>query len=245
MWLRGKPSRTIAPICILETMDTKVEQKKLVQEHFDRWSQDYDSGPNSNWLQAWQNKIIEVMSLQPNQHILDVGCGTGFAVRQLSQKLEGGKICGLDISPAMLAKAKTNTANCTNAELTLGDAENLPYESEQFERLMCANCFHYFSNLDKVVNEFYRVLKPGGIVYLLDSCRDVSPAIFFYDLARKKIAADHVRYYHTRDINSSLEKAGFQAIREELRVHRLFLHGKLITGVALISAQRPTGSRDS
>jgi ubiquinone/menaquinone biosynthesis C-methylase UbiE len=216
----------------------ETEQKKLVQDHFDRWSEDYDSGPNSNWLQAWQKKIIEVMSPQPHQHILDVGCGTGFAVRQLSQKLEGGKVYGLDISPAMLAKARTNTANCKNTELVLGDAENLPYENEQFERLMCANCFHYFPNLAQVIREFYRVLKPGGIVYILDSCRDVSPAMIFYDLARKKIAADHVRYYHTKEIKSTLVPTGFQDIREELRAHRFFLHGKLITGVALISARK-------
>ena len=219
-------------------MDSKIEQKKLVQQHFDRWSEDYDSGPNSNWLQAWQTKIIEIMSPQADEQILDVGCGTGFAVRQLSQRLWEGKVCGLDISRSMLAKAKTNTANCDNVELILGDAENLPHENKQFDKLMCANCFHYFPNLTVVIQEFHRVLKPGGIVYILDSCRDVSPAIIFYDLARKKIAADHVRYYHTKEIKATLAQAGFQAIREELRAHRLFLHGKLITGVALIAARK-------
>lgn len=219
-------------------MDTKTEQKKLVQQHFDRWSEDYDSGPNSNWLQAWQTKIVEVMSPEPDLQILDVGCGTGFAVRQLSQALREGKVSGLDISQAMLAKAKTNTANCDNVELLLGDAENLPYENEQFDRLMCANCFHYFPNLLRVTQEFYRVLKPGGTVYILDSWRDISPAIIFYDLARKKIASDHVRYYNTTEIKATLTKAEFQTIQEQLRVHRLFLYGKLITGVALISAQK-------
>lgn len=219
-------------------MDTKTEEKKLVQQHFDRWSQDYDSGPNSNWLQAWQTKIVEVMSPQPGERILDVGCGTGFAVRQLSQRLTTGKVCGVDISQAMLAKAKTNTADCENVELLLGDAANLPYENDKFERLMCVNCFHYFPNVAKVIQEFHRVLKPGGMVYILDSFRNVSPAIIFYDLARKKIAADHVRYYDTKEIKFTLEQTGFQSIQEELRAHRLFLHGKLITGVALISARK-------
>ena len=160
-------------------MDSKIEQKKLVQQHFDRWSEDYDSGPNSKWLQAWQTKIIEIMSPQADEQILDVGCGTGFAVRQLSQRLWAGKVCGLDISQAMLTKAKTNTADCENVELILGDAENLPLENKQFDKLMCANCFHYFLNLTEVIQEFHRVLKPGGIAYILDSCRDVSPAIIF------------------------------------------------------------------
>lgn len=221
-------------------MNTKTEQKKLVQQHFDRWSKDYDSGPNSKWLKAWQTKIVEVMLPQPDQHILDVGCGTGFAVRQLSQLVTEGKVCGLDISQAMLAKAKTNVTDCENVEMTLGDAENLPYENDRFDRLMCANCFHYFPNLTKVIQEFHRVLKPGGIAYILDTCRDVSPAIIFYDLSRKKIAADHVRYYHTKEIKLTLEQTGFQSIQEELRTHRLFLHGKLITGVALISARKAT-----
>ena len=219
-------------------MDTKIEQKKLVQQHFDRWSEDYDSGPNSKWLQAWQTKIIEVMSPQADEQILDVGCGTGFAVRQLSQRLGKGKVCGLDISCSMLAKAEANIANCNNVELLLGDAENLPHKNNRFDRVMCSNCFHYFPILDSVIKEFNRVLRPGGIAYILDSCRDVSPAMIFYDLIRKKIAPDHVRYYHSKEIKSALERAGFQAIQEELRCHRLWLHGKLITGVTLISAQK-------
>jgi len=219
-------------------MDIKTTQKQLVQQHFDRWSEDYDSGPNSKWLQAWQTKIVEVMSPRSNEYILDVGCGTGFAVRKLNQLVTTGKVFGLDISQAMLAKAESNMANCNNVELLVGDAESLPYENEQFDRLMCANCFHYFPNLAKVTQEFYRVLKHGGTAYILDSCRDVSPAIIFYDLARKKIAPDHVRYYHTREIKATLSQAGFQNIREELRCHQLFIYGKWITGVALISAQK-------
>src|SRR5687768_15391404 len=75
------------------------------QAHFDRWAKDYDNDRISPWFRYTQELTISFLDLQPRSKVLDVGCGTGFAVLQLASVLLHGKACGIDISSAMIEQA--------------------------------------------------------------------------------------------------------------------------------------------
>ena len=216
------------------------ELKLKAEKHFDRWANNYDHGQLTNWLRHFQQRVINVMIPEPDNRILDVGCGTGWAVTRLGQMLARGRACGIDLSSAMITRARLNATDLPNVKFEQGDAENIPYENEQFDVVMCTNSFHHYPNPVKALREFRRVLKDGGAVYILDTCRDSSLLVVLYDLGHKVLVGDHVRYYHTNEIRNYVDQAGFSNIHEEFRVQKLFYKKKFLTSITLISAKKIT-----
>jgi len=92
--------------------------------------------------------------------ILDVGCGTGYLVGDL-RKL--GSYLGVDFAPEMIRVCKTRFPK---ERFKIGDAEDLPFKENSFDLLVCFWTFHHFTNPEKVMDEFRRVLKPGGKVII-------------------------------------------------------------------------------
>src|SRR5687768_2252274 len=119
---------------------------------------------------TWRRKAIQVLKpLQP-KHILDVATGTGeFALQAL--ELNPQKITGVDISEGMLdvgRKKITDRHLESKVELIHGDSEKLPFKENKFDAVTVAFGVRNFENLNKGLKEIYRVLKPGGMVVILE-----------------------------------------------------------------------------
>ena len=85
------------------TERTELHQKEQASgDFFDGWAAGYEDRRISPWFQYTQRLAIDCLELRPDSRVLDVGCGTGFAVRELAAKLAGGKACGIDISDGMV-----------------------------------------------------------------------------------------------------------------------------------------------
>ncbi len=93
--------------------------------------------------------------------VLDVGCGTGKHILELSKKAE--LVFGIDSSKQMIDKAEANLKSIENARLILNDAEKLPFADNLFDFVVCTrNTFGNFLHQKKVLKEMKRVLKPKG-----------------------------------------------------------------------------------
>lgn len=90
----------------------------------------------------------------------------------LLNRWPGLSITGVDISEKMLTVAGTKHTLSPNLTFLQAKASNLPFESEKFDAVVCANCFHYFDQPGQTLVEMKRVLKKGGRLVLLDWCRD-------------------------------------------------------------------------
>jgi|GEM_PF-3648545 len=111
--------------------------------------------------------MIRTLELSGHESLLDVGCGNGFILGEILNRLRvGASAIGLDISPDMLALAKKNTAKAL-IPLTFveGVAEDLSqYENDRFDRVLANFIFHYVEDPDVVCRELGRVVQPKGFV---------------------------------------------------------------------------------
>jgi 2-polyprenyl-3-methyl-5-hydroxy-6-metoxy-1,4-benzoquinol methylase len=105
--------------------------------------------------------LVNFVAIKPGESVLDVGCGTGVTTVTAARK--GAKVTGLDLTPALLERAKFNAQQAgVTIDWHEGDAEALPFKDQQFD-VVISQFGHMFAPRPAVaVAEMLRVLKPGG-----------------------------------------------------------------------------------
>ena len=120
---------------------------------------------------SWRKKVVQIVSKNNPQQILDIATGTGDLALMMST-LAPEKIIGLDISEGMLSvgKEKISKAQLNDKiEMVVGDSEDIRYADNTFDAITVSFGVRNFANLDKGLGEIRRVLKPGGILVILET----------------------------------------------------------------------------
>ena len=220
------------------------EKERASGDFFDGWASGYEDRRISPWFQYTQGLAIGAMDLRPDSRALDIGCGTGFAVRSLAARLPEGKACGIDISPGMVAAARDRIPPSLIHRIEIQEATSasIPYPDGFFTHLMCTNSFHHYPKPLAVLAEAQRVLEPGGQLVIFENAPDLSLYTRCWDLALRVLETGHVRYYTSKELGAMLDEAGLVerhllALRNEFRSH-----GKLFASIQLWSARKPAAA---
>ncbi len=149
-------------------------KKEQVAHMFDQIAFRYDFlnrflsiGIDVHWRKAAIKKIADI---QPKR-ILDVATGTGDLALALHKYLKPNEIVGIDISEGMLAVGREKIAKAKLQDiitLQQGDSEAINFPDESFDAITVAFGVRNFENLEKGLEEMYRVVKPGGKVMILE-----------------------------------------------------------------------------
>lgn len=130
-------------------------------QHYDRINRMMSLG-TGNW---YRRQALLRAGLEPRMTVLDVGCGTG-TLASYAARIVGpsGYVVALDPSKAMLQKALRHS----HVSVTQGLGECLPFADNCFDMLSMGYALRHVTSLDTTFREYQRVLKPGGVVLLLE-----------------------------------------------------------------------------
>jgi ubiquinone/menaquinone biosynthesis C-methylase UbiE len=185
-------------------------------ETFDKWRHAY--------FRLIQNRLIRYVRPREGSRLLDLGCGTGWAIiRAAALTGANGLAVGIDISRGMIERATKNAGHVPNAAFYLAGADKLPLEGDYFDVVISTNSFHHYPDQLAALAEVHRVLKPGGRVYILDLSAD-DPFTRWVDRRSREREPEHARYYSAKEFAGMFAHVGLHYIRSKpiwypLKVH--------------------------
>ena len=197
--------------------DSELGKKEQVTQMFDAISTNYDGLNRVISLGIdvkWRKKVVKFVGENHPKQILDIATGTGDLVMMMAN-LNPDKIIGLDISAGMLevGKQKINKANLSRKiAMIVGDSEEMPFENDAFDAITVSFGVRNFANLEKGIKEIARVLKPTGVLVILETSNPTKFPFkqgykfytnFILPLVGKLFSKDKVAYtYLSKSANS-------------------------------------------
>lgn len=160
--------------------------------------------------------------------LLDVGCGSGIFLPELSRHCES--LCACDFHPNLNRTAEMLRAEKVTASLVPADARSLPFQAESFDAIVSMSVLEHIHDLDSAAAEFYRVLRPGGVavigVPVENLMTDTMLRLSYLSLPNAKLEDEHVST-HRDVLNAFTKKFSFEEglniprlLPEQLRMYR-------------------------
>jgi len=197
--------------------------KRRVRDQFDRWAGTYD--------RSWLNELVFFPTIRACQEeirrwqaacgprsfrMLDVGCGTGRLLTVIARDPQAELLVGVDYTREMVRRAAAKFSHADAAgrlHMLQGDAERLPIADASFDVLTCCNSFHHYPHQLSAAREFRRVLRPGGLLLLIDGFRDNVIGWVLFDVFVALIER-HVHHCAWSEVRTMFRDAGFAEIRQ-------------------------------
>jgi SAM-dependent methyltransferase len=174
--------------------------------------------PDCDQLRIGVEDIAEKLLLEPNNQLLEIGCGTGLLLSSLSQRVSCS--VGLDFSMKNINIARRHFPHVT---FVVGDATGLPFRGGYFDRILSYSVFHYLNDVKCGIRETLRVCKEGGIVLLgdLPDARRKWQLYFHYIRSlRDRLWTPHLLWKKLRERTHSVNWhwMKLEALRDEIRL---------------------------
>ena len=155
------------------------------------------------WTPAMRSIALEEARLEPGMSVVDVGAGTGFTTAGIV--VSGATVTMLDQSPHQLARSRQRP-ELEGCERVLGDAENLPFADDAFDRYVSAGSIEYWPDPLRGIAEAYRVTKPDGVALVIGPVRPAHPVA-------RWLAETWMLFPSVGEYTGWMEQAGFTDVR--------------------------------
>jgi ubiquinone biosynthesis O-methyltransferase len=198
---------------------TKRNNLSIYDESADWW------GGGTRWLRTLHNLVPArfaffdpIIGDWRGKAVLDLGCGGGFLAVALTER--GAAVTGLDPSEAAIAAARRHAkANELEIDYRRGSGENLPFADGVFDIVVCVDVLEHVKDVDRVLTEIRRVLRPNGI-FLFDTINRTRLAAFVMVTIGENVlrllprgAHDPALFIPPVELARRLESAGFDVGR--------------------------------
>lgn len=164
-------------------------KSEQVREMFDAIAPAYDFMNRAMTFgidRLWRRRAVRLMRDIPHADVLDIATGTGDLAILMAERLDGSHVTGVDLSEGMIEIGRRKVAEKGldgRISLTTGDCLALPFPDNSFDCITCAYGVRNFENLAAGYKEMERVLRPGGLLVVLELSTPPSPVVKpFYSL---------------------------------------------------------------
>lgn len=191
------------------------EQKKQIRLHKElaaQYQQRYGPPFSKVFQKHWNERLLHLLPRGRCRRILDIGCGGGVLLSQLTERCQF--IVGLDLSIDMLQRIKRDDPRLRG--VVVGDASRLPFTSSSFSAVVSRGALHHFPDLGDALAEIYRVLETDGVLLFSEPSNDA----LIVRLARKILYSKSSSFletdvgFITGDLRQDLVKAHFSVEME-------------------------------
>ena len=196
------------------------DNRQAILDQFTRQAVPFSTAPGIRDEEALR-LLVTASGAGPTDTVLDVACGPGLVVAAFARVAR--HVTGIDLTPAMIDRARTlvREGGLANVTLTVGDVLPLPYEDRAFSLVVSRFAFHHFPDPAAVLREMVRVCAAGGRVVVADAAVAADPArAAAFNRMEKLRDPSHVRALSLAELAGLFEGAGLPApavTRYELR----------------------------
>jgi demethylmenaquinone methyltransferase/2-methoxy-6-polyprenyl-1,4-benzoquinol methylase len=165
-------------------MERVTRSKEQARESYNAMSHWYDIFTSSE--KRFTDIGIKMLDTQPNQSVLEIGCGTGYALTKFADK--GTKVIAIDLSEKMLRAARRKNQG-KSISLFQADGLFLPFSMDQFDNVFISFTLELFDTpeIPKVLNESHRVLKENGKLVVVSLAKQNTTAVRIYEWFHRRM----------------------------------------------------------
>jgi SAM-dependent methyltransferase len=191
-------------------MSSKPEQ--YLREEFNRWAEAGRGEHMEHDHVPIVRPMLACMNLQPDDRLLDVGCGTGWLERLVAPQLLEGEALGIDLSDGMIARARQASAGLTNVRFELGTADTIPAADGRFTQAVSVESAYYWPDPVRGLREIRRVLASHGSAWILINYYAENP----YSHEWGSLLDVRTHLLAAKDWESLFAEAGFTGVEHRL-----------------------------
>jgi len=204
-------------------------QANLIRDRFTRTAAVFGDYAVS-YRVKFAETLMRLVSAGPNDRVVDLACGPGTLALRFARGVRW--VCGVDLTPAMLARARQNAADesLSNLAWTNADAQSLPFADGSLDIAVSSYSLHHIPDPARTIREMARVVHRGGRVGIIDILvpEDKREAANRIEIARDQ---SHTRSLPKTDFEEMVSRAGLRWLDHEIDVNpRSFDHWLHVAG---------------
>jgi len=159
-------------------MERVLRSKQQARKNYNSFSRWYDLFTNSE--KRFTDIGIQMLDVQTNESVLEIGCGTGYALEKFTST--NRNIFAFDLSEKMLKVARRKTHN-KDAGFCQADGSSIPFSNGQFDCVFISFTLELFDTpeISKVLAEIYRILKQDGKLGIVSLAKQERLSIRIYE----------------------------------------------------------------
>jgi ubiquinone/menaquinone biosynthesis C-methylase UbiE len=150
--------------------------------------------------------VNELLSVQKDEYILDMGCGTGKLVYAMASQTSGGYFEGIDFSEIMISIAQRRNKKSIKTgkvKILKGNFDEIPLQNDYYDKVCSINTIYFWPKPEYTAQKIADIIKPGG--FFLAGFEDMN------QLEQRSLDTDVFKIYSTEEVKNLLVKSGFSS----------------------------------